>query len=98
MREALGPTEPSSEGVDFSFCFTAGLLRYLGRVLCPLWASVSPFGNMRKLGVADLKGSSSPDPLGFFRRPWKSEKSSSSKRDTNGGPSSTDREFLFDLL
>lgn len=91
-------TELGLEGVDFSSCFAAGLLRYLGHVPCPLWASVSPFCNTRKLGVADLKGSSSPDPLGFFRRPWKSEMSSPSKRDTNGGPSSTDEEFLFDLL
>lgn len=91
-------TELGSEGVDFSSCFTAGLLCYLGHVLCPLWASVSPFCNTWKLSVADPKGSSSPDPLGFFRRPWKSEMSSPSKRGINGGPSSTDGEFLFDPL
>lgn len=41
----------------------------------------------------DLKGSPSPDHLGFFRSPWKTEMSFLTKEYSNGGPSSADGEF-----
>lgn len=71
-----GSTELGAESLVFSPCSITGLLRDLGQVPCSLWASVAPFCNTRRLGVVDLKGSPSPDHLGFFRSPWKTKMSS----------------------